>query len=1128
MNPRQSSAHKQTKISKIVRTSLKTYVATSAEHDLGLGVLADYIPGPGTLDTVTRLDFGMRGGKHGRAISVTGPYGSGKSTMAVFLDGLYGSQDSKEWKASHHTLRLADHNLAKSVKRTRKLLGVHEKGLVRCTVTASREPVSATIVRALDEGAKRYFDQYAAHSFEGASELKALARGLRRGETPDAAVALRAAKGLCAKVPVLIIIDEFGKNVEYFTDENGEEGDLFLLQSMAELASGLKRVPLFLVTLQHMALEGYISNASAVQGREWAKVQGRFDDIPFSNSPEQTRLLVASVLRHTGGPSKKKAVESWAKKQAAMASDMGLGSDINYKLLFSCYPLHPLLLEVLPDMCARYGQNERTLLSFVAGGGSNTVARFIDDVSWDGHADLPAVGLDTLYDYFVAGSSATHAMSTNISRLMEISTIIRDAHNLSKEESRTLKTIGVLNLLGRSGKLRASRSLVRYATAASSDVAIRGLEKRSIITYRRHADEYRVWHGTDVDIRAVLEIARRRRAGSSLADMLNEAMRLDPVVAARHARKTGTLRVFERHFADPGDVTREPKDGYDGAIVYVTGRCGYLKLKPARPVVTVETDYLGALREAAIEVSAIRDVLGGNPEITEDWVARKELNERLAGAESDMIREFESAFDEDATWRHVGIRRNLAGGFAGEAASDACKAAYRCTPLIFNEMINRNALSSQGAAAMNRLLGYMVEHTAEPRLGISGWGPERAIYETLLTRTGIHRSKNMVLGLHDPNDLVTDLWNAMTDLVKGKKGRISVYELYAVATAPPFGARTGILPILVTAMMLSNKDRIAVYEHGTYCPVINAPLVERLAKNPIHFQLKYFAYGKASKNAIKIVADALGVKSRDEEEPALLDVVSELVQTVRFLVPHILNTTKLDADALAVRKAISDAREPDALLFESLPKALGIGSLTRSQSKDNADKFAKRLAKSINTLRNAFDCVLAELRTSLLETTGMRDRQNLSNTASAVVSSVEDQKMKIFLTSVSHDVLENDNDWIKYVALTLTGIPPAEWSDEQRGMFENNLRSIYGRFARLASMHFAKVSDSFAKPAYRVTITHADGKEDSQVVALTPGKKIQAEAEAERAIKSLRKKGFTDRDMRALLAALSRRISPDQ
>ena len=1093
----------------IVEARPPAYPSVSVEQDRGAGALDGYIPGAGTLEVAAKLGAGMRGGRRGHAISVTGPYGSGKSTMGVFLDGLVAPAKSGEWRAAGSILRRSDPRLADMFDKSRAALGIKRRGMIRCFATARREPVGATILRALDAGARsRFGGQYGRGDFDGAAALGRMAHELGRGASPDAASVANAARGLCAADPVLVVIDELGKNIEYFADEGSREGDLFLLQELAEMSGGTRDVQLFMVTMQHMAFEEHAAGASHAQRREWAKVQGRFDDVPFANSPEQTRLLAASVLHppgggggggEAGGARAKRAVSKWAGRHAREAASRGLGGDLNEGLLLSCYPLHPLSLEVLPEMCSRYGQHERTLISFMTGGGAHTVPRFIAEHAWDGRGELPAVRLDALYDYFASGSSLARSLPSKASRLLEIETLIRDTQGLSGEEALVLKAVGVLNLVGRAGRLRASRNMVEYATGIDPDAALGSLERRSLVTYRRHSDEYRVWHGTDVDIQAKLEIARRKMAAAPLADMLKATLPLGPVVAARHALQTGTTRIFERVFADTADAGQAaPGPGFDGVIVYLTGgqpRGGGRRRIPAN---AVEAGNLEDLREAALEVASIRDVHDNSPEIQADWVARRELAERLAWAESSLEGAFEAAF---ACARGRRRRGRAAAASPSSIASGLCDEWYAEAPRVFNEMINRNALTAQGSSALHKLLEAMIGRAALPRMGIEGWGPERAMYEAVLARTGLHRATGFEHALHPPSDpSLMPAWKKILGMARDSGRRIPVASVYEALAGRPYGVKAGLLPVIMTAVLLVCRYRLALYEHGTYCRELTPEIAERMVKNPAHFEIKHVGQGAAGRAALDAVAAKLGVRPAGRDAHAsVLGIASHLVRAYSALPPHIKKTRHLGGSALAVRQAIEAAVEPDTLLFESLPGALDCAPLGRGRlSKADAEEFAERLSKAVSELGSAFDGLLDGLIRILLRSTAIRTRRKLSRAASAVAPAVLDRDMKVFLTAVANDAIERDRDWISYVALTLTGVPPPSWSDEQRALFANRLEDVSARFARLSSMHFADVSGSYAQPACTVTVTHADGREDTAIVSLAPPRSRRAAEAADR------------------------------
>ena len=95
------------------------------------------------------------------------------------------------------------------------------------------------------------------------------------------------ASGHLRCAPVLLCLDEFGKALEWFSEHRSRNGDLYVLQQLIEQSENRKRKPLALVTLQHLAFDDYAADSAALRQREWAKIQGRFRDFPFSDPAEQ-------------------------------------------------------------------------------------------------------------------------------------------------------------------------------------------------------------------------------------------------------------------------------------------------------------------------------------------------------------------------------------------------------------------------------------------------------------------------------------------------------------------------------------------------------------------------------------------------------------------------------------------------------------------------------------------------------------------------------------------------------------------------------------------------------------------------------------------------------------------------
>lgn len=276
------------------------------EHHGGQLIEA-YVPTGRALEVLHRIGRSMASSDAGRAWSLTGPYGAGKSSFALFVHALLGPDGDEARIGAEAALKVADPELLALIEAGRKAFGTSHRGFIRAAVTAQRESISETIVRAFTAGSYEYWNSRIPNAV-----MTALGDASRT-RTPQA---LRLAlEAMCEFAPVLIEIDEFGKNLEYFA-ENATEDDLFILQELAERCTGRNGLPALFLTLQHMAFDDYVRGANALQRQEWGKVQGRFEDISFIESAEQSLRLVAGAFKRTGDLFFDGDLQAWASAEA--------------------------------------------------------------------------------------------------------------------------------------------------------------------------------------------------------------------------------------------------------------------------------------------------------------------------------------------------------------------------------------------------------------------------------------------------------------------------------------------------------------------------------------------------------------------------------------------------------------------------------------------------------------------------------------------------------------------------------------------------------------------------------------------------------------------------------------------
>lgn len=1117
------------------------------ERDIAIPEPLDgYIVTDKALDVLERFATTAAFGSAGGAWSITGPYGSGKSSLALLLADAYGKKSKsrqKSWQLIGEASSSVLHLIEQSLKRHK----VAQNGFHCGVVTASREKLNTTVLRALHDAVLRSFGKIPPTStFRMAKTLKkalneaASEDPLKTGPSPADLIDI--ARCLAETSPLLLIFDEFGKTLEAVRD--GGDADPYLLQQLAEAGQGLG-LPIFVITLQHLSFDDYFAEASSPNLKEWAKVQGRFEDITFVESPSQTISLIGTVFEINDDRLLSR-IHSWAEKQYLSVSSFGISDISSSDTVASCYPLHPLASAVLPELCNRYGQHERTLFSFLTGSEPTSASSIIKSFDIMMNSDIPTVGLDAVYDYFVASGALNGTVLSNSNRWIEIASRIRDTHGLSVEQEKILKSVAIINLVSSSGTIRASKQLLSLLSD-EVDMILADLEKLGVLTYRDFADEYRVWQGTDIDIQNLLELEQQRIQDTPLADILSSIEQPQPLVAARHSAENSVLRVFSRRYAN-SSIQVEPLDAfspYDGELLLVVEpSCEVPRMtshdSTSKPAVAALPDDVSLLDSAAREVSTLITVLD-NASVQDDWVARRELSERLSQARAVLEHALAITFGGDSCrWVYLnsGSGVELPRGRGTSPLSSAADMTFSSSPIVSSEMINRSHLTSQGAKARRVLLDAMINKGSEVRLGLDGYGPEVAIYNAFLKETGIHSwdTRNDTMTFRSPSDTsLKQAWVLLEDqFKKAKSGRVNLNDIYAVLLSPPIGMKAAVIPVFITAGLLAFSDEIALYEHGTFKPQLTSEISERMARNPQHFDIKHFANTTgARRQVIDALATRLDIKPRFRKHRVsnVLSAVGHLVSRISKLNNFTLNTNDLQSSTLNVKQSLVKAVEPDELLFKSLPTALGFRPIpATTDTYKNTKEFAQALEEAMSKLEDRYERLLRDEYNYLLKTCSEKTKQAIAGQAVSLNGEILNPNVRAFVLALAGDGLADELDWIQAIATIVSGKAPSEWNDDDQKQYRLELNEKIATFQRLVALHMdhrAYTKDGFT--SLRITVTRSDGSDIMKFVGVENRHRGEIEETIDEVIKKFEKRlGSPEQVKSALAAILGDRMIPEQ
>ena len=1109
-------------------------------------------------ETLTRLISAQENSATSKAWSLTGPYGSGKSAFALFASKLLGDFNTPTTQQALDLLRREDIALYERFMHIKGNGDYSLSGFCPVLISGERAPLPTALLRALEQGLKTF-------GIPSSSSLRRKIKKLLKTETvyrtPSASEITALFESATRAIRknggtgLLLVIDELGKFLEYAA-QSPATGDVFVLQTLAEFATRSDQTPLFLLTILHQAFEQYAHRVAKSQREEWAKVQGRFEDIAFVEPAEQVLRLIGSAIKKTS-----KGKESNLSPSIEFnLKPTQLADDKFSELLRNCLPLHPTVALVIGSIFRKFAQNERSLFAFLSSSEPYGLQDFLENQHYDSGV-LPMFSVADLYDYLNTTIGNRLSAARDGDKWVEIEMAINRLTDPSPTTVRLIKTVGLLSIVGEvSTNLKASKHILRYALddhtegfTKEFETALDTLERRSIVTYRRYNDVYALWEGSDIDIEAMSHEAEGHLdPNETLTNYLSKLTPPRPLIARRHLFEKGTLRYFVVRYTDIDNFEAklsEPLGEADGLVLYVLpaseDEVSQFIEKASGKNVTERQNVLIAiphsirfLRDAVTELACLHWISENTPELEGDATARRELSIRWVEAERDVSDQLAVVFGGDSEapcrWFHKGQQVGINSQRArNEHLSKICDEVYPKTPFIRNELINRRKISGAVTTAQKKLIQAMLENGDQENLGITGYPAEMSIYRSLLSDTGIHREVSGMWGFHPPKtddkNEIKHTWHAIETFLEVCEGeRQPVVKLYEHLMSPPFGVRSGPLPILLCAVMHHYKTEIALYENGSFIADWSMPVFERLLKAPQQFELKRFQITGIRSDLFSQFSRAFN-QSIETQKPDLLTVVTPLMRAIAQLPKYTLVTQELSANAKNFRKTVLNAREPDELLFTQLPEAFGFPAFgtqitTYSQA---VSEFFSALQDALSELEQVYDILLNSVELLLIEAftltpTAEKLRAELVARAEPLLSVTIEMDLKGFLVQVcsgGHD----HTGWLEAIATYLAKKPPSAWIDADTAQFEINLSQIARKFRHFEAVSYEKLArtESSAGEPIRVGITAPNRTEQERVVTLTPTADEQT-AEMEDEIRKVFDKFDVDDNPELHIAILAR------
>jgi len=792
---------------------------------------------------------------------------------------------------------------------------------------------------------------------------------------------------------IYVVYDEFSKFLEAnITDAS--VSDTKMLQDFAEKCCRSGELQLHLMLISHKEISNYIDKLPKEKTDGWRGVSERFKHIHMNNNFSQTYEIISSVIQHKN--------PNWGMFCDAHTRDFeALFARYQKHQMFTdaqgeietairgCFPLHPVSTFILPRLSERVAQNERTLFTFLSAEGTATLAAFLDGYE----NDFTLVTPDQIYDYFEP-LFKKEVYAGDIHDTFVLTSTILNHLPENTLGSKIVKTISLIYILEQFERLNPTKEQLIGIYSGAYDVneieqAITDLIEKEFVIYIKRSNDYlRLKQTSGVDIQQKIHDQVESQSGKTATkDILNASNFDNYMYPSRYNDDHEMTRFFAFQFISGAEVTadvdwniKSESIDADGIIYGIILENEVQRKKLASIIKDTSTGCerfifvlpkhyrsIDAVAQEYAAVTKLRDHAVDDPVLFDEYeVVFEDLQEIIKGFIGSYTHpeSYRSVYIHNGDELHVRRKSGLT-----EVMSRICDDVYSLTPVINNESVNKNDITSIAQNSRNKIVGALLRSELEPNLGLSGTGQDVSIMRSTLLRTGVwNEAGEGQINLRLEDGAMRNMLETIENFIleARQNGQISFAVLYERLTSPEYhiGLRFGLIPIYIAAVMHNYRQQTVINDR--FGPVqTSVDVLVQINSDPSSFTLEYLDWNPEKEHYIARLADAFGDYVVEAEKASnSYDYVGNAMRRWYMALPKYSkestkkpNGEKLVRRQLEMIKLLRQNSSSSDLLFKKLPEAV-----------DSYGDYADA-ATDIIAAKAVFDSLLIELKQSLINKT---------------------------------------------------------------------------------------------------------------------------------------------------------------
>jgi hypothetical protein len=831
--------------------------------------------------------------------------------------------------------------------------------------------------------------------------------------------------------------------------------------------------------------------STALDQQEWSRIKGRFQRHNIAADPVIAYRLIASAIEHPNPALVDSYLQEETVKQLVDGSKnyrlFGHWSEHDIRqLIYRTWPLHPLAVFALVHLSNRVAQNERTMFTFLTSDEPHALRGLVERNLLESSRFLCIRAAD-LWDYFEAavradiGGIGTYRHWSGVINALDKTA---DGDEVAEE---VVKTLGVITICADISPIRPTTDLLEWAVGAESPEqrqavahSLDNLRRRKAVIHRQIDGYWTFVSGSDVDFESRLRTALERANPSllQLRRLLEQTVEAPYVLARRYNQQRAMTRYFVGIYRwahelqeVPWELLLEQTDA-DGLIVYVLAtnepdlRTAYDAVQANDRVVYVIPSHerpLVSLTDVLHELFALQEISSDaslHQQDDRDRIQREIawLMEDVVGRLEKMIKCLIDPRQEASIW--ITTDDTMAYGYrvkspgqASKIISDICDRVFWAAPVLNSEGLNRHRPTPQQNRAAQQVIDALFAHSPDETFGLQGRGPEVLALNALLKVPGILRQDaEGIWFVARPNSNIhlARVWDTIEGYLNScVEHRQTLETLVNTLTAPPFGLRRGVLPVLTAAVMRSRLMVTSMWHHRMPISVINGHVLIQAIERPDEYSLEIGQWSPVLDRLWQVLMSRFDeyISEIDRHKQPLSQLRSGMTRWLQGLPAFCRFTRQISDQAIKFRDVVRKVQtEPAKAIFESLPAVLSLGEAAAAEQIGlTVDHLMQEISGAYYDLQRRLDAFAARqfAYTGVTQDGLISLKSWLSGIQAQSKVNIHEFRFSTTLTQNVIDLLlsvdQNDGQFWNQMSEAVLGISLRDWNDTSEERFQTEL-----------------------------------------------------------------------------------------